>query len=295
VIEEWKSVLCGACILVATTQANAAASAPPFIVESSPITIGSSLTIASKPLAENRTVNVILPASYVKETGKRYPVLYLIDGGVDQDLLNVAGVALNGGIWGRSAEAIVVGIETKDSRKALVSPTADPELRRKYPTAGSSAAFRAFIRDEVKPLIGKNYRTSGDEAVIGESLAGLFIVETYMVEPALFDSYAAIDPSLWWDKEALSKLAAAKIGARQKDHPLYLAIAKEQSEEPAAAARLRARVRSVGAKFCFNPRPDLTHATIYQQVSPQALQFLLPPAEPAPAEFGFEVTCSPKS
>ena len=90
-------------------------------------------------------------------------------------------------------------------------------------------------------------------------------------------------------------MAAARIGPAQKSHPLYLAIAREQSEEPAAAARVSAGVRMAGARFCFNPRPDLTHATIYQQVSPQALQFLLPPAEPAPAEFGFEVTCSQKS
>ena len=260
-----------------------------------PITIGTGLTIASKALGENRTVNVILPASYAKSATKRLPVLYLIDGGVDQDLLNVAGVALNGGIWGRSADAIIVGIETNDRRRELVGPTSDPELLKKYPTAGSSAAFRAFIRDEVKPLVERDYRTNGVDAVIGESLAGLFIVETYMVEPALFDGYAAIDPSLWWDKEALSRLAAAKIGARQKDRALYLAIAKEQSEEPAAVSRVIASVRAAGSRLCFNPRADLTHATIYQQVSPQALQFLLPPAEAAPAEFGFEVQCSPKS
>ena len=127
--------------------------------------------------------------------------------------------------------------------------------------------------------------------MIGESLAGLFIVETYMDEPTLFGSYAAIDPSLWWDKEALSKLAAAKVGPRQKSRPLYLAIAKEQSEEPAAVSRLAESVRKTGARFCFNPRPDLTHATIYQQVSPQALQFLLPPAEAAPPSWAAVHRC----
>jgi len=277
-------------IAAATGLAN-----PVPVASGEPITIGTGLTIVSKSLGETRKVNVVLPSSYTKDAAKRYPVLYLIDGGIDQDLLNVAGVALNGGMWGRSADAIIVGIETTDRRRELVGPTADPELRKKYPTAGSSAAFRAYIRDELKPRIEKRYRTRGENAVIGESLAGLFIVETYMVEPGLFDSYAAIDPSLWWDKEALSKLAAAKIGARQRGHPLYLAIAKEQSENPAAVARVTERARATGGRFCFNPRPDLTHATIYQQVSPQALQFLLPPTEPAPAEFGFEVTCSKKS
>ena len=279
-------------LLPVLTQVSARAPAP---LASRPISIGTSYSIPSPELGGARAVNVVLPPSYVKGPTKRYPVLYVMDGGVDQDLLNVAGVALNGGIWGRSADAIIVGVETKDRRRELVGPTHDPQLLKKYPTAGSSATFRAFIREEVKPLVERTYRTNGQDVVIGESLAGLFIVETYLVEPALFDGYAAIDPSLWWDKEALSKVAAARIGARQEDRPLYLAIAKEQAEEPAAVSRIVSRVRGAGARLCFNPRPDLTHATIYQQVSPQALQFLLPPSEPAPAEFGFEVTCSPKS
>jgi predicted alpha/beta superfamily hydrolase len=262
---------------------------------SSPITLGVSHAITSKPLSEERTINVVLPPSYSKQTDRRYPVVYVIDGGIDQDLLHVAGVIQLGSIWGRMAEAIVVGIETKDRRRELVGPTGDPELLKKYPTAGSSAAFRDFVRDEVKPLVERNYRTDGRDAVIGESLAGLFIVETYMVEPQLFDAYAAIDPSLWWDNEALSKTAAARIGAPQKGRSLYLAMAKEQAAEPASMNRLLARLRAVGVPLCFAARTDLTHATIYQQLEPQALQYVLPAKEAPPPEFGFEVQCSPKS
>jgi predicted alpha/beta superfamily hydrolase len=260
-----------------------------------PITIGTTHAIASRPLSEQRTINVVLPPGYAKNPARRYPVLYLIDGGIDQDLLHVAGVVQLGSIWGRMAEVIVVGIGTKDRRRELVGPTRDPELLKKYPTAGSSAAFRRFIRDEVKPFVERRYRTDGRDAVLGESLAGLFIVETYLAEPQLFDTYAAIDPSLWWDKEALSRTAANRIGARQKGRSLYLAMAKEQAEEPAAMNRLLARLRAVGAPLCFAPRPDLTHATIYQQLEPQALQYMLPAKEAPPPEFGFEVKCSPKS
>jgi predicted alpha/beta superfamily hydrolase len=193
--------------------ALAIAAAPAQVVGTpQPIVLGTSLTIASKPLHENRTVNVVLPLGYEKNAAKRYPVVYVIDGGVEQDLLNIAAVAQNGGMWGRSAKAILVGIETKDRRKELVGPTRDPELLKKYPTAGSSAAFRAFIRDEVKPFVERSYRTNGRDVVVGESLAGLFIVETYMTEPGLFGGYGAIDPSLWWDKEALSKLAGGNSG-----------------------------------------------------------------------------------
>jgi predicted alpha/beta superfamily hydrolase len=260
-----------------------------------PIIIGTSQQLNSRALGEPRTINVVLPAGYAASPGKRYPVLYVIDGGVEQDLLSISSIALNGGMWGRSADALVIGIETKDRRKELTGTTRDPELLKKYPTAGGSAKFRAFIGNEVKPLIERLYRTNGRDAVIGESLAGLFVVETFMKEPALFDAYGAIDPSLWWDKEALSRTAAAKIGPQQNGHPLYLAIARETAEEPAAVNRVLARVSSAKGALCFNKRADLTHATIYQQLAPQLLQFLLPPAEPAPSEFGFEVACSPKS
>lgn len=262
--------------------------------KSVPITIGTSQTLASKPLGEARTINVILPPGYAKATTKRYPVIYLIDGGVDQDLLHVAGVVQLSSIWGRMSDAILVGVETRDRRRELVGKTSDPELLKKYPTAGSSAAFRTFLRDEVKPLVERQYRTSGKAVVIGESLAGLFIVETFMVEPALFDGFAAIDPSLWWDKEALSRRSTT-IGPAQRGKRLYVALAKEQLETPAAANRVTTAARSAGADLCVAARPDQTHATIYQQVEAQALQFLLPPAQAAPPEFGFEVQCSPKS
>lgn len=260
-----------------------------------PIALGTSHSIASQPLGEARTINVVVPASYAREPQRRYPVLYVIDGGVEQDLLHVAGTAQLGAIWGRSQDAIVVGVETKDRRRELVGATRDAKLLKQYPTAGSSAAFRAFIRTEVKPLIARGYRVTGRDAVIGESLAGLFIVETWLREPRLFGSYAAIDPSLWWDEEAVSRTAAGSVGAAQAQRPLYIAAAREQLDKPAALDRVAAAAAGKAQRWCLNPRRDLFHATIYHTLTPEALQFLLPPTEAPPAEFGFEVRCSRKS
>lgn len=272
-----------------------AAAVAAFAAAAQPITIGESHDLQSAALKEARTVNVVLPASYSRDRARRYPVVYLIDGGIDQDLLHVSGVAHLGALWGRSQEAIVVGIATRDRRRELTGPTRDPELLKKYPTAGASAAFRAHLREEIKPLIERSYRTSGDDSLIGESLAGLFVIETWLQEPNLFDGYAAIDPSLWWDKEALSRVAASKIGPAHKGKRLFFARAKEQSEAPAPADRLLSALRRSGGTWCFSDRTDLFHSTIYQQVTPQAFQFILPPAEAPLPEFHFEVQCSAKS
>lgn len=258
-----------------------------------PIVVGEARVVQSKALNETRTVNVYLPSGY-KTSAKRYPVLYLIDGGVEQDFLHIAGTSQLGSIWGRSEEIIVVGIETKDRRKELAGPTRDPELLKKYPTAGGSAAFRAFIRNEVKPLISGNYRVSGKDAVIGESLAGLFIVETYLHEPKLFGGYAAISPSLWWDKERLSLEANSHVAPAQSQRRLYLTIANEGGEQQAATDRLLSALPSASS-VCYAPRPDLTHATINHAVSPTALQFLFPTKVEQDPQYSFEVACSPRS
>lgn len=272
-----------------------AVSFPASAATSAPIHLGTTHKVDSKALGEMRVVNVALPASYAKEPTRRYPVVYLIDGGVEQDLLHVTGTVHLGALWGRSQEAIVVGVETKDRRRELVGPTRDPALLKQYPTAGKSAAFRAYLRDEVKPLVLANYRTSGRDVVVGESLAGLFIVETWLAEPQLFGGYGAISPSLWWDDQALSKTVAARIGKGQSGHPLYLSIANEGTTMQAGVDRLVTGLRSAAKGWCYAPRANLTHATIYHTVLPTALQFLLPPAEAPASEFGFEVKCSARS
>lgn len=258
-----------------------------------PITIGETVTIESKALNEERKVNVYLPAAYQK-SDQRFPVLYLIDGGLDQDFLHIAGSSHLGSIWARSQSVIIVGVETKDRRKELVGPTYDPAQLKQYPTAGSSARFRQFLRDEVKPLIAAKYRISGDDAVMGESLAGLFIIETYLREPSLFDRYAAISPSMWWDKEKLSLEAATLVAERSPaSRPLYVNIANEGAEMQSGLDRLLTALAQQSS-WCYVPQPAMTHATIYHSTAPEALQFLFPtPVEQDP-QSGFGIKCAKK-
>ena len=279
--------------------AVALACAAPAAAQPVPITIGETHTLASKPLAQERVVNVYLPAGYAT-SGKTYPVLYLIDGGLDQDFLHITGTSALGALWARSQEVIVVGVATKDRRRELTGPTQDAALLKEFPTAGGSAAFRAFIRDEVMPMVSQTYRTSGQTGVIGESLAGLFIVETFLTEPDLFDHYAAISPSLWWDDERLSKSAGTLLKTpMQKPHQLYLTIANEGREMQTGVDRLVSALAAnprEGRAWCYAPRPDLTHATIYHSVSPEALQFLFPTAVEQDPKSGFDLSCqSPRS
>jgi predicted alpha/beta superfamily hydrolase len=260
---------------------------------STPITIGQTHTITSNALNEKRQINVYLPPEYAdKKT--RFPVLYLIDGGLDQDFLHIVGTTQLGAIWGRSQPVIVVGIATKDRRKELAGPTSDPELLKRYPTAGRSADFRRFVADEVKPMIAARYRTNGDDGVLGESMAGLFIVETWLRQPSLFKRYAAISPSLWWDKESLRQSSVALLAGKSAPRPPMLIATENEGQELAdIAARFMANLPTDGT-VCHAPQ-SFNHANIYHSVSPMALQFLFPPAQAPEPSFGFEVPCSKKS
>jgi len=55
-----------------------------------PIVIGRSLTIQSSVLGQPRKLNVYVPPSYASSR-RHYPVLYVLDGGADQDFTTSAG------------------------------------------------------------------------------------------------------------------------------------------------------------------------------------------------------------
>lgn len=273
-----RSLLLGAALLIA---APALAASP----VATPITIGQSYTLPSKVLGGERIINVYTPAGYA-EGDARYPVVYLIDGGIEQDFHHITGLAQIGGTpWGPMQAVIVVGIETVDRRHELAAyPATDPKLQKEAPTAGGSDQFRRFIADEVKPFVEASYRTNGESGVIGESLAGLFIVETFLKAPDTFDRYIAISPSLWWDNEALSKEAAALIAKQDGDkRSLWLSIADEGREMQSGMDRLVAALKAGAPKsldWRYEPRQNQTHASIYHGTAYDALRAFYPkPAE----------------
>jgi hypothetical protein len=267
--------------------ANETATAP-NVLESAPISIGTTHFLEYSE-GDLREVNVFLPDGY--EGGKGYPVLYLIDGGLEQDFLHVAGTSALNAIWGRSQPVIVVGIQTVDRRAELIGSKGNKEEQELFPTAGNSAAFRAYVRDKVKPLVEATYRINGEDAVIGESLAGLFIAETWAREPDLFDRYAAINPSLWWNDIALGKAAGELASDGQARGPIFISVS---NEGPMTTKGVKMVAQAAGENGCYVPTPELTHATAYHILTPQALQFLFPTGHEFEPEWGFEVKCSKK-
>lgn len=263
------------------------AAASPGLAHPEPLTIGERHVLEAMDAV--REVNVILPQGYADAPDARYPVVYFLDGGTSQDLMIQAGMLHWTSMWGRTSPAILVGIETKDRQRELLPPTTDAEALAAWPSAGESAAFRTYLRDDVMPLIAASYRTDGRDLLVGESAAGHFVVETLLREPEMFDGYAAISPSLWWEEQFLAREAEAK-GAGEA--PLFISIANEGETMDEGVRRIVAVRAESGHPACFADRGDLTHGVAYHALLPSALQYLLPGAEPLPAEWGMVTGCT---
>lgn len=261
-----------------------AAHSAPRAAAAKPLVIGDTFTIRSKVLGEHRRINVYRPTVYGEAQDAPLPVLYMPDGGLGEDFLHIAGLVQILVSDGVIRPFLVVGIENTERRRDLTGPTSNAEDRKIAPRVGGSAAFRQFIRNELMPEVRRRYRTTRETALIGESLAGLFAVETLFVEPDLFDTYIAIDPSLWWNDAALIKDAAKRLHERALAKTLYLT----NSDEPTIAADTQrlATILSADAppalRWRYEPMPDEHHSTIYHPAAMRAFRSIFAPAKATP-------------
>jgi predicted alpha/beta superfamily hydrolase len=175
---------------------------------------------------------------------------------------------------------LLVGIENTERRRDMTGPTSRDGDKRIAPRVGGSAAFRTFIRSELMPLVKARYRTTGETAVVGESLAGLFVVETFLLEPDLFDAYIAFDPSLWWNGQELLRTAGDRLRARPATKKSF-SLASSDEPELAALARRLADVLEAGAfpglTWRYDPMPGEQHSTIYHPAALRAFRALFKP------------------
>ena len=259
-------------------QATAAAAGP----DGRPIVIGASYDLPSKVLGDVRKVNVRLPDHY-GQPGRRFPVLILLDGGMKEDFLHIAGLTQITAAYGEGRELILVGVEGVDRRHDLTSPSSVAADREVAPTSGGSEAYRRFLVEELKPWVAARFATDGRTGVIGESLAGLFVLETLLRQPAAFDDYIAVSPSLWWDRGRLTMTAADALGhapaARRRvwigfDQPAPPAY--KAAKERALQDRLVAAFRSsapAGLNWSAT-RMEEGHSSIYHPAALRAIRAL---------------------
>jgi len=189
-----------------------------------PLTIGETRTIESKILNEDRILNIYLPQNFDKT--KSYPIIYLLDGSMNEDFIHVTGLIQFFNQMYSMPETIVVGIANIDRKRDFTFHTDLKDLQKDYPTTGHSDKFISFLEKELKPYIESQFKTT-DKYLFGQSLGGLLATEILLKKPEMFNNYFIISPSLWWDDESLLKHAPqllAKIPDTKKF--IYLSVGK---------------------------------------------------------------------
>lgn len=191
-----------------------------------PFIIGESVEFQSGILNEKRTLNVYLPNGYSKDSIKRYPVIYLLDGSLDEDFIHISGLVQFGSFsWiNMIPESIVIGISNVDRKRDFTYPSNNKRDNEELPTNGQSGKFIQFIEKEVQPFVEEKYKTDSMKTLIGQSLGGLLATEILFKKPELFDNYIIVSPSLWWDDESLLNYTPEPYATKKS---IYIGVGKE--------------------------------------------------------------------
>ena len=140
---------------------------------------------------------VRLPESYGERKEALFPTVYLLDGGVTFPLLS--GYYRYLSLARDVPDAILVGVaygavSFEDGNLRGTDFTAPSAEREHY---GGASRFQRVLRDEVLPLVERNYRSDPAQRVIfGQSLGGQFVLHAAQTEPTLFHGYIASNPAL---------------------------------------------------------------------------------------------------
>jgi len=260
-------------------------------------------TIHSIVLQEDRFVWVHMPEATVgKSSAKRYyPVVYVLDAEANFDtileIFNRLFKTTGNPIF---SQVIVVGVGNIWERDRdytpthiISSPLVDNMAAKK---SGGGEKFTLFLEKELIPRINSKYSASTSRALIGHSLGGLTVMNILLNHTKLFNGYAAIDPSMWWDDQKLLKQSKTILSERKFEKvSLFLAIAntinkdinsvseikKDRSEKTALirpsitlADQLSANKQN-NLRFYWKYYRDQHHMSVYPSAASDALEFLL--------------------
>lgn len=233
--------------------------------------------IESRQVSETRTINIWLPENY-KTSSDSFPVLYMPDGGINEDFPHIANTLEKLIDSNEIKPVILVGIENTQRRKDLTGPTVVEKDKEIAPVVGGSEQFRAFISEELIPEINRRYRTTNKKGIIGESLAGLFVTETLLLKPGLFDFYIAFDPSLWWNDQYLVKNAKAFLTTPYKTNKIFWFAGSNTKMifKPATKlSNILDQTSLPNLSWKFSPEKKEKHNTIFRAAKVKAITWTL--------------------
>ena len=181
-------------------------------------------SLYSYTLNESREIYIQLPASYTPDSKRKYPVVYILDGGV---FINAVSTVHDFYYGGFMPEMILVGVSNRKNRTRDLT-TSKIKTRRGIPfneENGKAANFIEFMEKELVPFVEKKYPATNFRTLIGHSYGGLFAIYTLINHQHLFTNYLAIDPSLDWDNQKLLGQATKMLAEQEyQNKSLFMSL-----------------------------------------------------------------------
>jgi hypothetical protein len=183
-------------------------------------------TLKSTATGRDNDLYIHLPSNYSRDTTKKYPVLYILDGQWDFKLMDSV---LGGLVYDKFVpEMILVGITYSGENadyEGLRAMDYTPTATREVKGSGNGPKFLKFLKSELIPFIEANYRADSSHRVLqGSSYAGLFTLYAMFAEPGLFSAYLSASPAVPYDNRYAFK-QEAEYARAHKDLPVKLFLA----------------------------------------------------------------------
>lgn len=262
------------------------------------IYVGKWESIHSDILGEDRPYMVYVPP-YTRDSGKKFSVLYLLDGDAHfhsvSGMIQILGTGVNGTYV--IPEMIVVAIPNTERTRDLTpshSMMMDGKEHDFLKESGGGSKFLEFIKTELIPRIEAGYPANQSRVLVGHSFGGIAAINALYTMPEMFDAYIAIDPSIWWDNQLLLKKADS-VFAHSKLDDKYLFIAQANTLKPGEETNdhfgsikeyvkvLESPSNKSGIHWGYKYYPDDSHGSVPFISEYDGLRFIFagftPPAE----------------
>ena len=236
-------------------------------------------TLKSTIFGNERTVRVLLPEGYgdAANKGRRYPVLYMLDGqnvfdaclsdvshhewGVDETLRQL--------VAGKKIPAmIVVGVDHAGKDRAreylpykdfVGNPDMDEPAGKQFPD---------FMTREVMPLVDGNYRTLAgphNTGIGGSSYGGVASLYALLAKPNTFGYGLLESPVLWIGMGQLVRDTRPLVAMPRK---VFVGFGGKETSDPAINDKMVGLIRQVEASFHATGYDDSNFRVV---VDPEAL------------------------
>ncbi|CAI1152521.1 alpha/beta hydrolase [Serratia grimesii] len=218
-----------------------------------------------------------------------YPVIYFLDG-------NAVLMELNTNLLARLAAQkqppvlVLLSYDNDlriDANGRSYDYTPAPLQTRGMRANGGADAFLKLIESQVKPAVAAKVVINPQRQTLwGHSYGGLFVLHTLLTQPATFQNYVAVEPSLWWGKGFILQEAQRVIdrhpalsahlwlwtggGEKMRSAPPNI----KQTPLPAdAAQQLAERLNTLnGLDVDFREWPGLDHGAMFSAAIAPALE-----------------------